>query len=121
MYTIFVVLIILASVLMCLVVLIQESKGGGLAADYASGNTLLGAPKTTDIIQKVTAGLAIAMVLFCIVSTAFLPETKAVDSVLQLEQPATAAPVLPTVPATAATDAANTTADPTPLPAPSAN
>ena len=118
MYTIFVVLIILASLLMCLVVLIQESKGGGLAADYASGNTLLGAPKTTDIIQKVTAGLAIAMVLFCIISTAFLPETKTVDSVLQLEQPATAAPVLPTVPAT---DAANTTADPTPLPAPSAN
>ena len=60
MYTIFVVLIILASVLMCVVVLIQESKGGGLAADYASGNTLLGAPKTTDIIKKVTAWLAAA-------------------------------------------------------------
>lgn len=120
MYTIFVVLIILASVLMCLVVLIQESKGGGLAADYASGNTLLGAPKTTDIIQKITAGLAIAMVLLCVFSTAFLPETKAIDSVLQLEQPATAAPVLPTVPAT---DAAPTTATPTPQPAeaPSAN
>lgn len=120
MYTIFVVLIILASLLMCLVVLIQESKGGGLAADYASGNSLLGAPKTTDIIQKVTAGLAVAMVLFCIVSTAFLPETKTVDSVLQMEQPATVAPVLPTVPTA---DASSTNADPTPLQtdAPSAN
>lgn len=120
MYTILVILIILASLFMCLVVLIQESKGGGLAADYASGNTLLGAPKTTDIIQKLTAGLAIAMVLLCVISTAFLPEVKAVDSVLQLEQPTTVAPVLPSVPAT---DAANTNADPTPLPidAPAAN
>lgn len=119
MYTILVILIILASLLMCLVVLIQESKGGGLAADYASGNTLLGAPKTTDIIQKLTAGLAIAMVLLCVISTAFLPEVKAVDSVLQLEQPTTA-PVLPSIPAN---DAANTNADPTPLPidAPAAN
>ena len=83
MYTILVILIILASLFMCLVVLIQESKGGGLAADYASGNTLLGAPKTTDIIQKLTAGLAIAMVLLCVISTAFLPEVKAVDSVLK--------------------------------------
>ncbi|MBR6699190.1 MAG: preprotein translocase subunit SecG [Bacteroidaceae bacterium] len=118
MYTIFVVLIILASVLMCVVVLIQESKGGGLAADYASGNTLLGAPKTTDIIKKVTAWLAAAMVLLCVFSTAFLPETKAVDSVLQLEQPA-AAPVLPTVPATDATPTTTTT--PQPAEAPSAN
>lgn len=120
MYTILVILIILTSVLMCCVVLIQESKGGGLAADYASGNTLLGAPKTTDIIQKITAGLAIAMVVLSIITTACLPKAKAVDSVLQLEQPATAAPVLPSVPAT---DAANTNADPLPLPtdAPAAN
>lgn len=118
MYTIFVVLIILASLLMCLVVLIQESKGGGLAADYASGNTLLGAPKTTNIIQKVTIGLAVAMVLLCVLSTPFLPETKAVDSVLQLEQPANEAPVLPTIPAT---DASTTTAAPRDAEAPGAN
>jgi preprotein translocase subunit SecG len=111
MFTIIVILIILASVLMCLAVLIQESKGGGLAADYASGNTLLGAPKTTDIIQKVTAGLAIVLIALSIICTAFLPESKSVDSVLQLEQPATAAPTLPTVPATETTE----TADPTPL------
>lgn len=112
MYTIFVILIILVSVLMCLVVLIQESKGGGLAADYASGNTLLGAPKTTNIIQKITAGLAIAMVVLSILSTAFLPDPNTVDSVLQMEQPETAAPVLPAIPAAEATETADDAAEP---------
>ncbi|MDE5560656.1 MAG: preprotein translocase subunit SecG [Bacteroidaceae bacterium] len=107
MYTTIVILIILASILMCLVVLIQESKGGGLAADYASGNTLLGAPKTTNIIEKTTWGLAITMIILSVISTAFLPETKTIDSVLQLEQP-TAAPVIPS--ATAAPEAAGTPA-----------
>lgn len=103
MYTIFVILIVLTSILMCLVVLIQESKGGGLAADYASGNTLLGAPKTTNIIQVVTRWLAGIMIVLSVLSTYFLPDATTMDSVLQMEQPATAAPVLPTIPATEAT------------------
>lgn len=111
MYTTIIILILLASVLLCLVVLIQESKGGGLAADYAGGNTLLGAPKTTNIIQKITIGLAATMVVLSILSTAFIPEPKAVDSVLQLEQPATAAPVLPSVPTTATDSPAQNTAN----------
>ena len=111
MYTILLTLIILASVLMCLVVLIQESKGGGLAADYASGNTLLGAPKTTNIIQKVTIILAGSMIILSIASAAFLPSTNANTSVLDKEDPA--AVVAPTMPSAPATE----TADPTPIPA----
>lgn len=111
MYTILLTLIILASVLMCLVVIIQESKGGGLAADYASGNTLLGAPKTTNIIQKITIILAATMIVLSIASTAFLPGTSSSTSVLDMEDPATA--VAPTMPSAPATE----TADPTPIPA----
>ncbi len=114
MYTTIIILIILTSILMCLVVLIQESKGGGLAAAYASGNTLLGAPKTTNIIEKITWGLAIAMIILSILSTFCLPTTKTVDSVLQMEQPIaapslptnTTAPASATVPATAVTEPA---------------
>lgn len=103
MYTTIIILIILASILMCLVVLIQESKGGGLAAAYASGNTLLGAPKTTNVIEKITWGLAIAMIVLSIVSTMFLPNnSQAIDSVLQIEQPAT---TIPSMPATTTTTA----------------
>lgn len=115
MYTTFVILIVIVSILLCLVVLIQESKGGGLAADYASGNTLLGAPKTTNVIEKATKWLAGIMVALSILSVCALPEVKTMDSVLQMEETATEAPVLPTVPA--ATESAETaeTADPTPL------
>lgn len=107
MYTTIIILIILVSILMCLVVLIQESKGGGLAAAYSSGNTLLGAPKTTNVIEKVTWGLAIAMIVLSIVSTMFLPEVKAVDSVLQMEQPSAATQTLPATNAAAAPVAAD--------------
>lgn len=103
MYTTIVILILLTSVLLCLVVLVQESKGGGLAADYANGNALLGAPKTTNVIQKITIGLAAVMVVLSILSAAFIPETKATDSVLQMEQPA--ASTLPAIPAATATPA----------------
>lgn len=82
MYTSIVILVVLASVFMCLIVLIQESKGGGLAADYSSGNNLLGAPKTTNFIEKATWGLAIAMVVLSVVSVAFLPGANESDSVL---------------------------------------
>ncbi|MBQ1693586.1 MAG: preprotein translocase subunit SecG, partial [Bacteroidales bacterium] len=51
-------LIVVASVLMCLIVLIQESKGGGLASGFADNNAMLGVRKTTDVIEKTTWGLA---------------------------------------------------------------
>ena len=52
------------------------------------------------------------MVALSIISVCALPEAKTMDSVLQMEETATEAPVLPTVPA--ATETAET-ADPTPL------
>ena len=72
----------LASILMCLIVLVQESKGGGLAADYSSFNQMAGAPKTTNFIEKATWGLAIVMIVLSVMSVAFLPSAKATDSVI---------------------------------------
>ena len=66
-YTLFLVLILLAAVLMIGIVLIQESKGGGLSSNFSSSNAIMGVRKTTDFIEKATWGLAIAMVLFSIV------------------------------------------------------
>ena len=42
MYTLIIVLVILASILMCGIVLIQESKGGGLASGFSSSNQIMG-------------------------------------------------------------------------------
>ena len=72
MYPLIIVLIILASLLMCGIVLIQESKGGGLASSFASSNQIMGVRKTTDFLEKATWGLAVAMVVLSIVSAAFV-------------------------------------------------
>ena len=98
MYTTIVILIVLASVLMCLIVLIQESKGGGLAADYASGNQLLGAPKTSNVIEKATWTLAAILVVLSIASVAALPDGTADSSVMQQMEQST--PALINTPAT---------------------
>ena len=92
MYTSIVILIVLASIFMCLIILIQESKGGGLAADYSNNNQILGAPKTTNFIEKATWFLAGAMIFLSIISVAFLPGTSSSDSVIMqqaVEQAAT--------------------------------
>ena len=60
MYLLFVVLMVLAAVLMCFVVLIQNSKGGGLSSSFASSNQNMGVRKTTDFIEK-TEGSSVIM------------------------------------------------------------
>lgn len=82
MYTSIVILVVIASLLMCLIVLIQESKGGGLAADYSNNNQILGAPKTTNFVEKATWFLAGAMIVLSVISVAFLPKSGANDSVI---------------------------------------
>ena len=73
MYLLFVILIVIASILMIGIVLIQESKGGGLASNFSSSNQIMGVRKTTDFIEKATWGLAIAMVLCSIVCAHVAP------------------------------------------------
>jgi preprotein translocase subunit SecG len=102
MYNLFVILVIIASILMCLVVLIQESKGGGLASGFASGNQLMGVRKTTDVIEKVTWGLAIAMVVFSVASVYTIPAAGSNASVMEnaaVQQQTTAPTNLPGIPA----------------------
>ena len=77
MFTFFVLLIVLASILMCLIVLIQNSKGGGLASGFASSNQIMGVRKTTDFLEKATWTIAASMVLFSIFSAHALSSEKA--------------------------------------------
>ena len=65
-YYLFVILIVIVSLLMIGIVLIQESKGGGLSSQFNAGNQLAGVRKTTDFIEKATWGLAIAMVVLSV-------------------------------------------------------
>ena len=46
-------LIFIVSLLLTVIVLIQNSKGGGLDANIASKNQVLGAGKTTKVVEKI--------------------------------------------------------------------
>ena len=90
MYTLFVILIVIAAVLMIGIVLIQESKGGGLASNFSSYNQIGGVRKTTDFIEKTTWGLAIAMVVISIACAYVAPQAVSEGSVLDgIENPTT--------------------------------
>lgn len=66
MYVLLTILIVIASVLLSLLVLVQNSKGGGLAAGFSSTNQIMGVRKTTDFLEKATWGLVIAVVVLSI-------------------------------------------------------
>ena len=69
MYNFIVILILIVSVVLALVVLVQNSKGGGLAANFSAPNQIMGVRKTTDFLEKLTWGLAIALVVLSLIAT----------------------------------------------------
>ena len=71
MLTFMTVLIALVCVLLMGAVLIQNPKGGGVDATFggSQANQMFGAAKSTDFIEKVTWGLAIALMVLCIITS----------------------------------------------------
>ena len=70
-FTILAVLVILASIFLTIVVLLQNSKGGGLASNFAAGNQTFGVRQTADILEKVTWGL-VAFVFVVAIASSFV-------------------------------------------------
>lgn len=108
-YTLFVVLIVLVSLLMIFIVLIQESKGGGLASNFSSSNSIMGVRKTTDVVEKLTWGLAVAMVVISVACAYVAPQAVGESSVMEgATQEQTALPAMPGAGNNAAAGAKNT-------------
>ncbi|MEO7524030.1 MAG: preprotein translocase subunit SecG [Ferruginibacter sp.] len=75
MLLIFGILIILASVILGLIVLIQNPKGGGLTGTLGGfSNQLMGVKQTTDVLEKGTWVFAAVVGLLCLMSPAFIPK-----------------------------------------------
>lgn len=73
---IFMILIIVASVILGLIVLIQNPKGGGLAGSLGGfSNQLMGVKQTTDVLEKGTWLFAGIIGLLCIISPIFIPKS----------------------------------------------
>lgn len=83
MYTLFVILIVLASFCMIGIVLIQESKGGGLASAFSNVNNVAGVRQTTNFIEKTTWTLAAAMVIISIICAYVAPNASTEGSVIE--------------------------------------
>lgn len=67
------VLVIIACILQIMIVLVQNSKGGGLAANFTSTGQSMGIRKTADFLEKSTWTLAAAILILCVVATASIP------------------------------------------------
>jgi preprotein translocase subunit SecG len=67
------VLVIIACFLQILIVLVQNSKGGGLAANFTSAGQSMGIRKTADFLEKSTWTLAASILILCVVATATIP------------------------------------------------
>ncbi len=110
-YVLLVVLMVIASALMCFIVLIQNSKGGGLASGFSSSNQIMGVRKTTSFLEKTTWGLAIFMVVMSIATAYVLPTATAErDTIMENAQKQEATnpyniPIGTTAPQTATTPA----------------
>jgi preprotein translocase subunit SecG len=106
----FVILIILACVILGLIVLVQNPKGGGLAGNVGGfSNQLMGVKQTTDVLEKGTWVLAAVVGLLCLFSAVFVPRTTStnqrviekVNATQQGTQPAAPANTVPANPNTA--------------------
>jgi preprotein translocase subunit SecG len=73
MYTVITILIILTCVLLVLVVLVQNPKGGGISSGIIGTNQVMGVKKTTDFIEKLTWGLALTLVILTLFASLALP------------------------------------------------
>jgi preprotein translocase subunit SecG len=128
---VFVILIILASVVLGLIVLIQNPKGGGLTGNIAGlSNQFMGVKQTTDVLEKGTWVFAGIIGLLCLLSVAFTSAKSTVSTVPdqgtsfpmpsqpqpQQQQPQT----LPVTPGTG-TPGQQPATNPAPVPAPANN
>ncbi|MEM7551880.1 MAG: preprotein translocase subunit SecG [Bacteroidota bacterium] len=98
MLTFVVSLIIGVSVLLVLVILAQNSKGGGLSSQFggSGASQVIGVKKTTDFLEKATWGLAIALMALTLSTSFIIPKDQEATGISSpnIEQ-AEQTPVLP--------------------------
>ena len=68
-FTVLTVLVLIASVLITIIVLLKNGKGGGLASNFVAGNQTFGVRQTADILEKITWGLVGFIFVVSIVTT----------------------------------------------------
>ena len=76
MLILFGILVIIASIILGLIVLVQNPKGGGLSGSLGGfSNQLMGVKQTTDVLEKGTWVFAGIVGILCVISPIFIPKT----------------------------------------------
>jgi len=75
------ILIFMVALILILVIIVQNPKGG-LASNFSSSNQVMGVRKTADFLEKTTWTLGIALVLLSIVSSTLMTNN---NNVVQVE------------------------------------
>ncbi len=104
MYILFSIVILVVSILLGLIVLVQNPKGGGLAANFSGGSQFMGVRQTADMLEKLTWGFGIGILVLSLAAATIIPRQVAADgqqdTQLRNKIENTAAPVnLPSAPA----------------------
>ncbi|HVS95082.1 MAG TPA: preprotein translocase subunit SecG [Puia sp.] len=91
----FVILIVLACVILGLIILVQNPKGGGLAGNVGGfSNQLMGVKQTTDYLEKGTWILAVVVALLSLFSSVFVPRARG-NQIIEKVTPTSAQPATP--------------------------
>ncbi len=102
MFALIVGIIVFVSILLVLVVLAQNSKGGGLSnlAGGSSASNIIGVKKTGDLLEKLTWGFVVAIMVLSLATNFVTPNTSGSRNEIldRGAESAAPAPVLPTPP-----------------------
>ena len=69
MYGLITGIILFVCILLILIVLVQNPKGGGLSSSFSSSNQYMGVKRTADFVEKATWGFAAALLVLSILAT----------------------------------------------------
>ncbi len=74
MYFAIVVIAIVVCVLLGLLILVQNPKGGGLSSGFAGSNNIMGVQRTGDFLEKGTWVLAVTLMVLVILVNMTIPK-----------------------------------------------
>ena len=73
MFTFLAIALLITAIILAGIILIQSSKGGGLAGNLSGGNQYMGVQKTTEGLEKITWGFATGLMVLAIFAAFALP------------------------------------------------
>ena len=84
-YSICIVLILVASIILILAILVQNPKSG-MAANFGAANQTMGVRQTTDFLEKFTWAMIAAIVFFTLLSVIALPKSNSAAAIIGTEE-----------------------------------